>query len=130
MRLTKHWCICTWSVLYRKKQNSDFLTQWKCTISIAAWSNYFTRHSFRAQQNPSCCFSTIHEEKQIWKTTSVIRQEVNCSSRQRKLGLFSLENRGLWADSTVASPYIKGAYEKDRERLLTWAAVKNKEKHF
>jgi len=39
----------------------------------------------------------------------------------RQLGLFSLEKRRLWGDLTVAFRYIKGAYQKARQRRFTKA---------
>ncbi|KFQ86767.1 hypothetical protein N337_00884, partial [Phoenicopterus ruber ruber] len=48
-------------------------------------------------------------------------EHLSCEDRLRELGLFSLQKRRLRGDLRAAFQYLKGAYEKDREGLLTRA---------
>jgi len=57
------------------------------------------------------------------RATKVIRrlEHLSCEDRLRELGLFSLEERRLWADLIVAFQCLKGASEKAGEGLFTRA---------
>ena len=48
-------------------------------------------------------------------------EHLSYEDRLRELGLFSLEKRRLQGDLSAAFQYLKGAYKKVREELLTRA---------
>ena len=55
------------------------------------------------------------------RATKMIRglEHLSYGERLRKLGLFSLKNRKIWGDLTVAWHYLKEAYEQERDWLFT-----------
>jgi len=57
------------------------------------------------------------------KATKIVRglEHLFYEERLRQLGLFSLGKKRLWGDFIIAFQYLKGAYKKYRERLLTKA---------
>jgi len=57
------------------------------------------------------------------RVTEMIRgmEHLSYEKRLRELGLFSLEKRRLELDFIVAFLYLKGAYEKDGDRLFSRA---------
>ncbi|GAB0182505.1 hypothetical protein GRJ2_000715800 [Grus japonensis] len=59
------------------------------------------------------------------RVTEMIRrlEHLSCEDRLRELGLFSLEKRRLQGDLIATFQYLKGAYEKDGERLFTKACI-------
>ena len=46
-------------------------------------------------------------------------KHLSYEDRLRELGLFSLQKRRLWGDPRVAFLYLKGVYEKERDRLFS-----------
>ena len=50
-------------------------------------------------------------------------EHLSYGERLRQLGLFNLEKRRLWGDLIAAFWYLKGAYKKDGERLLSGIIV-------
>jgi len=47
-------------------------------------------------------------------------EHLSYEERLAEVGLLSLEKRRLWGDLIVAFQYLKGAYKKDRDKLLAW----------
>ena len=50
-------------------------------------------------------------------------EHLSYEDRLRELGLFSLEKKRLWGDHIAAFQYLKGAYEKDGDKLFTGPVV-------
>ena len=46
-------------------------------------------------------------------------KHLSYEDRLKELGLFSLQKRRLWGDPRVAFLYLKGVYEKERDRLFS-----------
>ena len=67
-----------------------------------------------------------HKDKELLeqvqrRATKMIRglEHLSYEERLRELGFFSLEKRRFRGDFTVASQYLKGAYEQEGKRLFT-----------
>ncbi|KAK4815794.1 hypothetical protein QYF61_007234 [Mycteria americana] len=61
-----------------------------------------------------------HIQRRAMKVTRGLKY-LSCEERLRELGLFSLEKKSLWGDLIAAFQCLKGAYNKDGERLFSTA---------
>jgi len=46
-------------------------------------------------------------------------EHLSCEEWRRELGLLSLEKRRMWGEILMAFQYLKGAYKKDGDKLIS-----------